>query len=192
VDLLPHAAYHPHRFAEIYLRMARRVRQGHESLASPSPLNPNVILDDRVAAGKAMLIAKSLEYPLGRVSLLYRRCSVRFQDCLDHWDQRTQLRLLRRPLPNIPGRHREPTHLRNRLSAQSKNTSRFPPAFAIIEDKLPNRRINLHDKHPFGFPSSKRQGNALPLAGFYSAAVANRAAPVASFVTAAHMFPCCL
>jgi hypothetical protein len=37
---------------------------------------------------------------------------------------------------------------------------------------LPNRRVNFHDKHPFGFPSSRGQRNALPLAGFYSAAAA--------------------
>jgi phenylacetate-CoA ligase len=39
---------------------------------------------------------------------------------------------------------------------------------------LPNRRVNFHDKHPFGFPSSRGQRNALPLAGFYSTAAANR------------------
>jgi transposase, IS5 family len=64
---------------------------------------------------------------------------------------------------------------------------RFPSALAIIENKLPNRRLNLHDKHSFGIPSSAGQRNALPLVGFSSAAVAKRAAPVANFVSAAHM-----
>jgi hypothetical protein len=78
----------------------------------------------------------------------------------------------------------------NRLPAQPKNTSRFPPALAIIENKLPNRRVNLHHEHPFGFPSSRRQRNALPLAGFYSAAAANiAAAPVADYSTAVDTTP---
>ena len=189
MDLLPHAADHRHRFAEIHLRVTGRVRQGHEGLAPPRPLDPDVILDDRVAAGKAMLVTKPLEYPLGRVTLLHRRRAVRLQDRLDHRDQTSQLRLIRRPLPHIPRRHREPAHLRDRLSAQSKNPSRFPSALAIVENKLPDRCVNLHDKHPFGIPPSTGQRNALPLAGFYSAAVAKCAAPVAGFVTAAHTRP---
>jgi hypothetical protein len=65
MNLLAHPADHPHRFAEIHLGMARRMRQRHEGLAPPRPLDPNVILDDGVAARKAMLVAKTLEYPLG-------------------------------------------------------------------------------------------------------------------------------
>ena len=121
-----------------------------------------------------MLVAQTLENPFGRVTLLHRCRPVGLQDRLDRRNQGPQLRLLRRSLPHIARRHREPTHLRDRLPAQPKNTSRFPSALASIENKLPNRRVNLHDKHPFGFPSSRRQRNALPLAGFYSAAAANR------------------
>src|SRR5665213_3117058 len=150
-------------------------------------LDPNMILDDGIAARKSMLVAQPLENPLRRMTLLHRRCPVGLEDRLDHRNQRPQLRLRRRSLPHIARRHREPAHLRDCLSAQPKNTSRFSSALAIIENKLPNRRVNLHDKHPFGFPSSRGQRNALPLAGFYSAADASRAAPVAHFVSAAHM-----
>jgi hypothetical protein len=174
VYLLAHPANHAHRFAKVHLRMARRMRQRHEGLAPARPLNPNMILDDGIAARKSMLVAQPLENPLGRMTLLHRRCPVAFQDRLDHRYQRPQLRLLRRSAPHIARRHREPAHLRDRLATQPKNTSRFPPALAIIENKLPNRRVNFHDKHPFGFPSSRGQRNALPLAGFYSAAAANR------------------
>ena len=38
VDLLPNAADHRHRLAEIHLRMAGRVRQRHEGLPAPRPL----------------------------------------------------------------------------------------------------------------------------------------------------------
>jgi hypothetical protein len=121
-----------------------------------------------------MLVAQPLKNPLGRMTLLHRRCPVGLEDRLDHRNQRPQLRLRRWSLPHIARRHREPAHLRDRLPAQPKNASRFPPALAIIENKLPNRRVNFHDKHPFGVPSSRGQRNALPLAGFYSAATANR------------------
>src|ERR1019366_9105721 len=133
-----------------------------------------MILDDGVAAREPMLVAQTLENPLGRMTLLHRRCPVSLEDRIDHRNQAPQLRLLRWSLPHITRRHREPAHLRDRLAAQPKNTSPFPPTLAIIENKLPNRRVNLHDKHPFGFPSSRGQRNALPLAGFYSAATANR------------------
>src|SRR5665811_213551 len=174
MKLLAYPANHAYRFAEIYLRMARRMRQRHEGLSSARPLDPHMILDDGVAAREPMLVAQPLKNPLGRMTLLHRRCPVGLEDRLDHRNQRPQLRLRRRSLPHITRRHREPAHLRDRLPAQPKNSSRFPPALAIIENKLPNRRVNLHDKHPFGFPSSRGQRNALPLAGFYSAAAANR------------------
>src|SRR5450759_3589412 len=174
VYLLAHPANHAHRFAKVHLRMARRMRQRHEGLAPARPLNPHMILDDGIAARKSMLVAQPFENPLGRMTLLHRRYPVGLEDRLDHRNQRPQLRLRRRSLPHIARRHREPAHLRDRLPAQPKNPSRFPPALAIIENKLPNRRVNLHDKHPFGVPSSRGQRNALPLAGFYSAATANR------------------
>ena len=174
MNLLAHPANHAHRFAEIHLRMARRMRQRHEGLSPARPLDPYIILDDGVAAREPMLVAQTLENPLGRMTLLHWRCPVSLEDRLDHRNHRPQLRLLRRSLPHITRRHREPAHLRDSLPAQPKNTSRFPPALAIIENKLPNCRVNLHDKHPFGFPSSRGQRNALPLAGFYSDATANR------------------
>ncbi len=44
--------------------------QRHEHLPQTTAPFADVILDDGLAAGEAMLIAKALEYPLCRVALL--------------------------------------------------------------------------------------------------------------------------
>lgn len=50
--------------------MARRMRQRHEHpLPTPFPL-PDVVLDDRVAAGEVAFLAEPVEYPLGRMMRL--------------------------------------------------------------------------------------------------------------------------
>ena len=61
------------RFAEVGLRMAGRMSQRHEHLPPAAFALPHVVLHDRVAAGEAVLIAKPIEHPLGRVSLLVAR-----------------------------------------------------------------------------------------------------------------------
>ncbi len=73
MKLLAYPANYAHRFAEIYLRMARRMRQRREGLATAQPLDPHMILDHGIAAREAMLVAQTLENPLGRMTLLYRR-----------------------------------------------------------------------------------------------------------------------
>ena len=80
VDLLPHAADHGHRLAEVDLGMAGRMGQRHEGLPPLRPADPHVVLHHRVAAGIAVLVAQTLEDPLGRVPLLDRRGPVRLQD----------------------------------------------------------------------------------------------------------------
>ncbi len=50
--------------------MARRMRQRHEHLPETTAPFPNVILDDGPPTREAMLVAKTLEYPLRRVALL--------------------------------------------------------------------------------------------------------------------------
>src|SRR5690606_24020065 len=79
------------RLAEVGLSMARRMRQRHKYLLAPPFPLPNVVLDDRIAAGKAALIAKPVEHPLGRMPLLARHRTVRLQPALDDRDERIKL-----------------------------------------------------------------------------------------------------
>jgi hypothetical protein len=154
------------------------MRQRHESLAPASPLNPNVILDDRAAAGKAMLISKSLEYPLGRVPLLHRGRSVRFQDPSITGINGPSFGFSGGRWRTYPGgiENRHIFETVSRLNPKTRAASR-----RLLPALKTNRRTATTN-----IPSSRGRRNALPLAGFYSAAVANRAPQVASFVTAAH------
>jgi hypothetical protein len=68
-QLHAHAADDADAFAEIDLRMARRMGQRHEGLARPGAGDPNVILHDRIAAGVAAAAVRKC------VPLL-RRCLV--------------------------------------------------------------------------------------------------------------------
>ena len=70
VDLALHTADDAERFAKVGLRMSRRMCQRNEHL--PGPLTPasHVILHNRDAARKAVLVPKPLENPLGRMVLL--------------------------------------------------------------------------------------------------------------------------
>jgi hypothetical protein len=85
------------------------MHQRHEHLPRPTPLLPHVVLDDRVAALEAVLVAKPLEDPLGRMALLavgssvlfdlLRRMTllavespILFEDAVDDAGERIQLR----------------------------------------------------------------------------------------------------
>ncbi len=70
IRFLLNAANDDYRLTKIGLRMTCRMGQGHEHLAAPPLLFPNVILDDHVAAGEAMFIPQPLKYLLGCVALL--------------------------------------------------------------------------------------------------------------------------
>lgn len=74
-----------HRLAEVDLGMARRVMQRNEGLARRLAAGPDMVLDDRVAAGKAVLVPKPLEDPMRRVLLLAQnlRIGVRLQDRIE-------------------------------------------------------------------------------------------------------------
>ena len=90
--LLLDAADHHHRFTEIGLRMARRMRQRHEDfLAALIPL-AHVILDDRIAAGEATLVTQPIEHTLGGMALLARHLHVRIEPLVDRRHKRIQLR----------------------------------------------------------------------------------------------------
>jgi hypothetical protein len=73
VDLLPHAADHRHRLAEIGLGMTGRVGQRHEHFLRLGTMLAHIVLHARIAAGITVLGAPALENALGRVSLLRRR-----------------------------------------------------------------------------------------------------------------------
>ncbi len=70
MQLHPHAADHRHAFAEIDLRVTRRMRERHEDLARPRARQPHIVLHHRVAAGKAVLVPKPFENPLRRCRCL--------------------------------------------------------------------------------------------------------------------------
>ena len=68
------------RLAKVRLSLARRVRQRHEHLPQTTTPFAHVILDDGLLTREAMLVAKTLEYPLRRVALLVVNRSVLFQN----------------------------------------------------------------------------------------------------------------
>ncbi|AHD03709.1 hypothetical protein METH_23035 (plasmid) [Leisingera methylohalidivorans DSM 14336] len=70
MGLLFNTADHYHCLAEIGLSMAWRARQRNEHFAMPPTVLPHIVLDDGIAALEAMLVAKPLENPLGRMPLL--------------------------------------------------------------------------------------------------------------------------
>ena len=65
MQLHPLAANDPDRFAEVDLRMTRRMGQRHEHLTPAHPRPAHIVLHGRVAAGKPVLIAKPLPDALG-------------------------------------------------------------------------------------------------------------------------------
>jgi hypothetical protein len=68
--------------------------------------DPDVVLQRRVAAGEAVLIAQPLPDPLRRVPLLRRCRLVCREDRVDHGDQRPELGMIDRLRPYIVERRR--------------------------------------------------------------------------------------
>ena len=133
-----------------------------------------------------MLVAQPLEDSLGGVLLLGRTRPVFLQDRVDDRDQSPELGLLRRLRPHITRRRRVAAHLRHRVPAQPEHPSRLSAAVTFQENKPPDRRVRLHDKHPQAFPRSD-QGRP-PITGrvLRRPPPHHAAAPVADFVSAAH------
>ena len=86
-------------------------------------------------------------------------------------------------IAGVVGRHREPAHP---FPAQPKNPSRFPLALAIIENKLLCRRVNFHDKNPFGSLRPEDKGKPYHWLDFNPLRPQIAAAQVEDFVAAAH------
>ncbi len=85
-------ADHHRRLTEIRLRMAGRMRKRHEHfLTALFPL-PDIVLDNRIAAGEPALITKPVENTLGRMALFARHLSVFIQPVVDRRNERVQLR----------------------------------------------------------------------------------------------------
>src|ERR1700674_4208752 len=143
---------HANAFAEVDLSVARWMSERYVNLARSRPRQPNVILHDGIAAAIAVLDPKSFENPLRRMSLLGRSRFVALQDRVDHRNQRPELRSLWRLRSYIARRRRISAHLGDRIPAKPKNPRRFSPAVSLNENKLPNRRVNLHREHPRPLP----------------------------------------
>ena len=101
--------------AEVGLCLARRMRQRHEHLLAPPLTFPNVVFDDRIAAGKPTLIAKPVEDALRRMPLLARHRPVRFQPALDDGDKRIEFRAPDLDPAPVTRRNRKRHHLPNRV-----------------------------------------------------------------------------
>src|ERR1700730_2773000 len=91
MQLHAHAADHADAFAEIDLRMARRMGERDEDLARSSAHDPHVILHYGVTAGKVVFETQPFENPLRRMPLLRRRRLVGLQNRVDYRDEQSEL-----------------------------------------------------------------------------------------------------
>jgi hypothetical protein len=139
VCLALYAGHNHQRFAEVRLRLTRRVRQWHEHLSATHMLAAHVLLHRRVAAREPVLGLQAVEDPLGRVLLLGWSLLVVLKDCVNDAHPRPQHRTLNRLLSLVAWRHRVLQHLPNRLS-------RYP--------KLPDYRTLTPPLHQYGPPYS--------------------------------------
>src|SRR5262245_33244333 len=148
VELATNTTDHANRFAKIHLRMAWRMRQRHERLATSCPRDADVVLHHRVATVEPVFVAQPLEDPLRGVPLLHRTRAIRLQDRVDHREQRAKLRLRHRPRARIARRQREPAHLQHCLAAQPEYPGRLTTAVALDKNERPDGSIDFHGKHP--------------------------------------------
>ena len=116
VRLLLHPADLDQCLAKISLPMAGSVCQRHEHLPAALIPLPDVILDDRVASGEAMLFAKAVEHTLRRMALLARNRPVPIQPAIDDRYERFQLRSPHRGAATVTGRLGIRQHLANRVA----------------------------------------------------------------------------
>ena len=149
-DLLAKPSDLDHRLAEVDLGMARRVVQRNEGLARRLAAGPDIVLHDRVAAREPVLVPQTLEDPMRRVPLLARnrRIGVRLQDRVDDAGEALQLRTPHRLGPPIPRRRRVAQHLLHRPTVDTEPPRRLPVAQTLLDNRQPNRRIELHAVHP--------------------------------------------
>ena len=143
-------------FAEVGLRLARRVGQRDEHLLAADLRRVHVVLHNRVAARVAVLGSKPLEDPFGRVPLLARPLLVVLENRVDHALPRAQLRPPDGLLPLVARRQGVLQHLPHRLPRKSKLPRRRPPAHPFHQHRPPYPRIQFHCLHASGIPQKTR------------------------------------
>jgi hypothetical protein len=167
MDLPFHPADHRQHLAKVRLRVPGIMPQRHEHLSLPLTLRQHVVFDDRQAAGVAMLVAQTLEDPLGCVPRLRRSPSILLQDPLDDARERIQLRTRRRPAPPVARRHRERQHLRHRPRVDPETSRRRSPADPLNLNRVPDRPYSSTSfiPQPFAFTAK-----SFPPPEFYAGA----------------------
>jgi hypothetical protein len=168
VQLAPDPADLAERLAEVHLGVPGRMRQGDEHLLGPTLLLPDIVGDDRDAAGEAVLVAQPLEDPLRRVPLLLGQGPVRLQDLVDDRNERVELRARRRLRSPVSRRHRMLEDLRHRLAVDPEQPGRRSPAQPIDMTRSSHTRIELHRIH---LPAFSSFASGTKVAEFSSAAV---------------------
>ncbi len=138
VDLLQYAADHRHRLAEVRLGMAGGMDERHKHLTRSKLPPANIVLDDGVAARKAVLVPEAVEDALCSVSLLTVAGPIILQDPIDDPRERIQLRPPWRRTSAIPWRHRERQHLTDRLAVQVKHPRRLVDANLLDTARMPD------------------------------------------------------
>jgi hypothetical protein len=118
VRLLLNASDRNHGFAEVRLRLARRMHQRHEHLLTVQRSRAYVVLHDGVTTGELMLFFWPIENALDRVPLLGRPLPVA-ENGVDDAQPRPQLGPPDRLLPLIAWRHSVLQHLPYCLSRKT-------------------------------------------------------------------------
>src|SRR5690606_6653642 len=158
VRLLLNTADPDQGFTEVGLSVARRMRQRHEHLLATSFPLPDVVFDDRIAAGEAAFIAKPVKHPLRRMPLLARHGPVRLQPPLDNRNERIELWAPDLGCAPIARRNRKRHHLPNRVPRHVEYTRRFPLAHTL-STSLTNSQIKLHAVNPRALPAAAEREN---------------------------------
>ncbi len=125
-------------FAKIDLGMARSVCQGHEHFLLASGGLVNIVAHDRIAAGKAMLIAQSLPNADGGVPLLGMHVFVGFPDGINDAGEGGKLGGDGFALAPVAGRHSVLAHLLDGFAVNPKKTRHFAFALAFHHHRASN------------------------------------------------------
>lgn len=142
-------------FAEVRLRMPGWMRQRHEHLPPAELPLAHVILDDRVAAGEAVLVAQPLIHPLRCVALLAMHIPIAVKPGVDDPGEGIQLRPLHCRLPPVARRNRERHHLADAVARDIEMPRRLPLAHTLRTGQ-PNLPVHIHGNDPPALPAARR------------------------------------
>lgn len=98
-------ADHHQCLAKIRLRVSGRMRQRHKHLPLTQLLMPHILVHDRVATRKGILVPQPLPNPQCAMPLLGRPAPILFQNLIDDSDPRLQLWPPHRLMPAVPRRN---------------------------------------------------------------------------------------